>query len=192
MSAGAVPPGGKPPPRFEDTPIAGVKIWNPPVFTDARGDFFKTFHEELFAEAGVRFVLREQFFSTSRKGVLRGMHFQAPPSEHDKIVTCLSGSALDVVVDIRGGKDFGRAHAAMLSAENRKTLYIPAGVAHGFLALEDNTLMQYMVSSVHNPACDSGFRWDSFGFSWPVENPLVSERDRKHPGLEEWRRAAVF
>jgi dTDP-4-dehydrorhamnose 3,5-epimerase/CDP-3, 6-dideoxy-D-glycero-D-glycero-4-hexulose-5-epimerase len=163
--------------------LPGCFLLQPARVEDHRGAFVKTFHEELFRELGLRFETREEFYSISRKNVLRGMHFQAPPHDHEKLVYCLRGRVLDVVLDLREGPGFGRAACVELSGENRMEAFIPRGVAHGFLALSDEAQLLYKTSSVHAPAFDMGVRWDGFGFDWGVRDPIVSPRDNAHPTL---------
>lgn len=116
---------------------------------------------------GFNFLRRKCIFFISDKHVVRGMHFQRPPHAHDKIVTCTRGSVLDVLLDLRGNEPtFGQAWSINLSAGNRKVLFIPAGIAHGFLALEANTLMLYQCSTEQFPESEGGIAWDSFGFDW--------------------------
>ena len=121
----------------------------------------------------------------SGKNVLRGMHFQRPPAAHDKLVYCPVGKVLDVVLDLRPTAKGARSRCFSheLSAQNREMLFIPAGCAHGFLALEDDSMMVYQTSTVHSPSHDAGVLWNSFGFDWPVKNPILSERDQKFPAL---------
>ena len=115
------------------------------------------------------------------------MHFQLPPAAHAKLVYCITGRVLDVVLDLRkDSPTFGRSYGRELSAVNREMFFIPAGFAHGFLALEDNTTMVYQTSTVHSPTHDAGVRWDSFNFDWPVKNPTLSDRDQKFPTLPEF------
>lgn len=167
-----------------DTPLPGVRVLAPRVWQDERGEFVKVFQAELFAGLGIQFAPVEEFFSSSRRNVIRGMHFQRPPFDHDKLVYCIEGSVLDVVLDLRrGSPDFGKAKSVELSGENRKVLFVPRGVAHGFLATEDSCVMVYLTSTVHSPSHDSGVRWDSFGFDWGTDRPIVSERDASLPPL---------
>lgn len=145
---------------------------------DARGLFLKTYHEATFRDLGLDTVWREEFISTSSRGVIRGMHFQAPPHQHAKFVVCLAGRVLDVALDLRAGSPtYGRCAAVELSVDKANGLYIPEGFAHGFQALEDGSSLLYKVSSMHSPAHDQGLRWDSFGFQWPLVPPIISTRD---------------
>src|SRR5437588_1377343 len=162
------------------TELPGLKLIRPKIFQDARGSFVKTFHADFFREQGMEFQPREEFYSTSAKGVLRGMHFQLPPAAHAKLVYCLGGRVLDVVLDMRRNSPaFGRTFSCELDTIRRELLFIPAGFAHGFLALEDNSLMVYKTDVVHTPASDSGISWNSFGFQWPVASPVLSDRDSR-------------
>jgi dTDP-4-dehydrorhamnose 3,5-epimerase/CDP-3, 6-dideoxy-D-glycero-D-glycero-4-hexulose-5-epimerase len=168
------------------TELDGVFVLKPNVFEDARGSFVKTYHEDLFASCGIKFAPEEEFFSVSRKNVLRGMHCQLPPAAHDKLVYCPAGKVLDVVLDLRSGAKRGRFISRELSASNREMLFIPRGCAHGFLALEDDSMMVYQTSTVHSPAHDAGVLWNSFGFDWPIADPILSERDQKFPALRDF------
>lgn len=167
--------------------LPGALLLWPPRFDDARGSFVKTFHEGTLSELGIKMAIREEFYSRSNANVIRGMHFQLPPHDHDKLVYCLQGSALDVLLDIRAGKGYGRYAVTELSAANRLILFIPRGIAHGFRALTNNTILLYKTSTVHAPAADCGIRWDSFGLDWGTTNPVVSERDQQHLPLADFR-----
>ena len=147
----------------------------------------KLLHTELFRAAGLEFEVREIYWSTSRKNVLRGMHFQLPPADHDKLVGCVAGRALDVALDLRRPGGVGALwHAETLDAAEPSALFIPRGVAHGFLALEEDTLLFYATSTVHSPEHDAGVRWDSFGFEWPCSTPILSPRDSQLPQLADF------
>ena len=173
--------------KLVPTPLAGAFVIQPPVFHDARGSFVKTYHADAFREAGLPFVPREEFFSVSNRGVVRGMHFQTPPMAVDKLVYCPQGAVLDVIVDLRrASPTFGHTFSRELSAANREMLFVPIGFAHGFLALADQTLMVYQCSEVHSAAHDAGILWSSVGFAWPVENPVLSARDQAFPGLRDY------
>jgi dTDP-4-dehydrorhamnose 3,5-epimerase len=174
-------------PSWESTPLAGVKVLTPPAASDPRGLFVKTYHAAWFAGAGIPFEMHEEFFSISNKGVIRGMHFQVPPHDHWKIVSCTRGRVLDVLLDLRRSQPtFGQAWASELSEENRQLLVIPPGLAHGFLALEPDTVTLYKTSRPHSPGHDRGVRYDSFGFAWPEANPLISDRDGDLPPFERF------
>lgn len=167
------------------TGFPDLMLLRPQLFQDSRGIFVKTFHADLFRQLGIAFDPREEFYSISARGVLRGMHFQVPPAAHAKLVYCLGGRVLDVVLDLRRSSPvFGRSFSCELDAARRELLFIPAGFAHGFLSLDDNSLMVYKTNVVHTPACDTGIAWNSFGFEWPTASPVLSERDRR---FAAWR-----
>lgn len=173
--------------KLQDTIIPGLKIIELPAFTDERGLFVKTFHDATLQDAGIRFRLMESYFSLSKKGVIRGMHFQMPPYEHAKIVFCPQGAIMDVVVDLRKGSvTYGEHFAQELSAENHLAYYIPEGCAHGFKALTDDAFTYYLVSSEYNKEHDTGIRYDSFGYDWGIEDPVLSVRDLSFATLEEF------
>ncbi|SPE63354.1 dTDP-4-dehydrorhamnose 3,5-epimerase [Verrucomicrobia bacterium] len=162
------------------TGFPGLALLQLRLFQDPRGLFVKTFHAEDFRSLGLPFEPREEFYSTSARHVLRGMHFQLPPAAHAKLVYCLSGRVLDVVLDMRRGSPrFAETFNCELSANPPQVLFIPVGFAHGFLALENDSLMVYKTDAVHDPQRDTGIAWDSFGFKWPVAAPVMSERDRR-------------
>ena len=169
------------------TGFSGLWHLTPRCVEDARGVFVKTFHRPAFLDLGIPFEPKEEFFSISAKDVVRGMHFQMPPAATAKLVYCITGSALDVVLDLRRkSPTLGLSYDLRLSAANRSMLFIPTGFAHGFLALEDNTTMIYMTDFVHVPARDTGIAWDSFGFDWPVRRPILSDRDQRFPRWSEF------
>ena len=161
------------------TSLPGCVELRPFFAEDERGTFVKTFHAKQFAEAGLKVEWVEEFYSSSRKGVIRGMHFQTPPYDHEKLVYCIQGRVLDVVVDLRRSQPtYGRYMAVELDSARGHGLMIPKGMAHGFLALTDDVIMAYKVTTVHNPIHDSGILWNSFGLDWGLTMPIMSLRDR--------------
>jgi dTDP-4-dehydrorhamnose 3,5-epimerase len=166
--------------RIVRTLLPGCHVLDLPCSRDARGEFVKTFHSTAFAALGLEAVVAECFYSISARDVVRGLHFQAPPSDHAKIVYCVSGGALDAVVDLRVGSPTYGGHACVpLAGGGGQAVYVPRGFAHGFRALEAGTIVAYHASTVHAPESDSGVRWDSAGIDWGVASPLVSERDAR-------------
>jgi dTDP-4-dehydrorhamnose 3,5-epimerase len=153
---------------------------------DDRGLFVKTFSRSWFAQQGLQVELQEEFYSTSHRDVIRGMHFQLPPHDHAKVVSCLVGAVDDVLLDLRTGSGYGRAVRVRLSADEPAVLLIPKGIAHGFRSLTDNSLMLYKTSTEHAPSADAGIRWDSFGMDWGCDQPVMSARDRQHPALADF------
>lgn len=174
--------------RVDPSAIAGLELR--PAFSadDPRGRFVK-----LHSEGDDRFAQetwREIYYSTSGRGVVRGMHLQLPPHDHVKAVHCLAGRAVDVVVDVRAGSPTLGAHATFdLDAERPELVVVPKGCAHGFQALEPGTVMVYLVGTAHAPDADSGIRFDSFGFDWPLPPTEVSARDQGLPTLAEFTAA---
>jgi len=164
--------------EIQTTSLQGCYLLKPFIAEDARGSFVKVFNHDAFKEKGLCSRFDEQFYSVSRRGVIRGMHFQVPPSDLCKTVYCLAGSAHDVVLDLRkASPSFGRIAIFELAASDPAIVYIPRGMAHGFLARADDTVLVYNVEKAYDPACDTGLRWDSFGYRWPVDDPILSERD---------------
>lgn len=182
--------------RTETTSISGLLIITPDVFADERGFFMESFQEKRYQEIlgrDIHFV--QDNLSQSKKGVLRGLHYQALPMAQGKLVSVLQGRVLDVAVDIRfGSPTFGKYVAVELSAENHKQFWIPAGFAHGFVALEDATLFAYKCTNVYSKEHDRGIRFDdpALGIKWEGENLIVSEKDQKHPFLKEIAKEFVF
>jgi dTDP-4-dehydrorhamnose 3,5-epimerase len=172
---------------IQKLPLQGALLITMPAFTDDRGVFVKTFHETTLKNAGVSFTLRESYFSLSKKDVIRGMHFQLPPHHHSKIVFCPQGAIMDVIVDIRkNSPTYGQYFAHELSADNHLAYYIPEGFAHGFKSLTDDAITYYLVSSEYSQQHDTGIRYDSIGYDWQVEKPIISPRDLSFVGLKEF------
>lgn len=167
--------------------LNGAFIIDLPAFYDDRGSFVKTSHATTLAQHGIGFDLKESYFSLSKKDVIRGMHFQTPPHQHAKIVFCPQGAILDVIIDLRkDSPTFKQFYAQELSAENHKAYYIPEGFAHGFKSLTDDAITYYLVSSEYSQQHDTGILYNSFGFDWGVEAPVISARDMSFPALGEW------
>ena len=166
--------------HFKEVFPDGLVLIDPLVFTDNRGYFFESYNEELFKKAGIPDKFMQDNESVSSKGVLRGLHFQNPPYEQGKLVRVVSGAVLDVAVDIRKSSPaYGKHFVIELSAANKKMLWIPPGFAHGFVALDDNTLFLYKCTNLYNKASESGIIWNdkTLNINWGFENPKVSEKD---------------
>lgn len=175
------------------TNLEGVYIIKNKIFSDNRGKFIKTYHEEEFKKLGLCTDFKESYFSISNKNVIRGMHFQLPPKDHEKLVYVAKGKVKDIIVDLRSNsKTKGEYIEVELSAENGYSIYIPKGLAHGFRAVEDNTIMVYNVATVYNQEYDYGIKYDSFGYDWNIENPVLSNRDKNFESLEEFLKKEVF
>ena len=168
--------------EVKKTKINGVFLIKPQVFKDNRGHFFESFNSKKFNEAtglDVQFVQDNQ--SLSSKNVLRGLHFQHPPFAQAKLVSVIKGEVLDVVVDIRKESDtFGEYIAENLNEENHHHLFIPEGMAHGFLTLKDDTIFSYKCSNYYDKGSEDGIIWNdsNLKIDWKIKNPLVSEKDQ--------------
>ena len=164
--------------KIESTELEGVYVIDNFNAADERGLFVKTFNSNSFKESHLDFKIRESYYSVSKKNVIRGMHFQLPPHDHEKLVYVPKGSILDVVVDLRKkSKTYKKFISVTLSDENKKSLFIPKGLAHGFKSLENDTITVYNVATEYNSKADMGVRFDSFGFNWETEEPILSKRD---------------
>lgn len=164
---------------LKELDLKGCYEVQPIVRSDERGTFIKTFHYDAFKKLGLVTDFKEEYYSVSKKNVIRGLHFQLPPAAHEKLVYCAEGKVFDVVVDLRrNSATFGKHRAVTLDAATGNMLYIPKGFAHGFLTLSDKAIMMYNVTSVYNPECDTGIRWNSAGIDWQIDKPIISARDR--------------
>jgi dTDP-4-dehydrorhamnose 3,5-epimerase/CDP-3, 6-dideoxy-D-glycero-D-glycero-4-hexulose-5-epimerase len=169
------------------TNFEGLFIIKHKVFTDARGLFVKTYNQLIFDKLGIDVEIKERYYSVSHKNVIRGMHFQTPPEDHIKLVTVISGKILDVVLDIRkSSPTYGKYFSIELESSVGKTIYIPKGFAHGFAALEDNTIVEYNQTTGYAPNNDAGIKYDSFGFDWGIASPIISERDDSFTSLSNF------
>jgi dTDP-4-dehydrorhamnose 3,5-epimerase len=172
--------------KFEETYIKGLFVVEPAIFGDERGYFMETYNHRDFAEAGLGMVFVQDNQSSSRKGVLRGLHFQ---TEHPqgKLVRVLHGEVFDVAVDLRTASEtYGSWYGTVLSGENRKQLYIPEGFAHGFLVLSETAEFAYKCTDFYYPQYEQGVIWNDpdIGIKWPldrIEAVILSEKDKRLP-----------
>lgn len=172
---------------ISETKLVGCYLIKPKVFEDSRGQFIKTFHAEEFSKYGLCSEFPEDFYSVSRKNVIRGLHLAKPPSSHVKTVSCIEGVIFDVLLDMRTDSEtFGQYECFELSAVNSEILYIPKGVAHGFCALSESARVYYKVSKQFCAADDVGVLWSSLNIPWPVNDPIVSERDKGFPDFSDY------
>ena len=174
---------------IEETPIKGLVIITPDVFGDDRGFFMESFQENRYREeVGITMPFVQDNLSKSRRGVLRGLHFQKDPHAQGKLVSVISGRVWDVAVDIRKDSEtFGKWHGVELSGEDHKQFWVPPGFAHGFVTLEDDTIFSYKCTDVYARECEAGIMWDDADLSidWPIEvsDIIVSEKDEKNMSL---------
>ena len=183
-----------------DTSIEGVCIIEPTVFGDERGYFMETYEKRGFEEIGIKGDFVQDNQSRSKKGVLRGLHFQKQHSQA-KVVRCIKGEVFDVAVDLRpGSKTYGKWEGIILSEENKKMFYIPRGFAHGFLVLSDFAEFCYKVDNIYDHESEGGLKWDDpdVNIIWPEvpglkpEEYLTSEKDGKWPSLKELSKTDLF
>ncbi len=171
------------------TPIPGLLVIEPDVYKDPRGYFFESYNAKRLEEAGICENWVQDNQSCSQKGVVRGLHFQKPPFAQAKLVRILQGVAIDFALDIRkGSPTYGQYYSVLLTADNFRQFYIPAGFAHGFASLEDNTLFFYKCSNFYNKESEGSIRFDDpdLHIDWQVENPLTSEKDMMGPCLKDF------
>ncbi len=162
------------------TTIEGCFELQPRIFSDDRGRLVKTFHENTFLDLGLDISFAEEYYSVSKKHVLRGLHFQLPPYDQVKCVTCLSGKIFDVVVDLRmKSPTYKQYFSIELDADKGNMLYIPKGMAHGFYVLSEDTIFLNRTTTVYEPSCDTGVKWNSCGIEWPDLDPILSEKDQQ-------------
>jgi dTDP-4-dehydrorhamnose 3,5-epimerase len=180
--------------RFEATPLPGAYVIEAEPVSDNRGFFTRTWCAEEAGHLGLDTRVAQCSLSHNRlRGTIRGLHFQLPPHAETKLVRCVRGALYDVLVDLRGDSPtFGRWFAVDLTAANLKAVYIPAGFAHGFQTLEDQTEVLYQISVPYCPEAARGVRWDdpALGISWPLPPTALSPRDAAWPGYSEAAGAA--
>ncbi len=165
--------------QIEKTSFDGLLIIKPNVYSDDRGYFMESYKQKVYEKlTGVSFVQDNE--SRSQKGVIRGLHFQNPPFAQAKLIRVISGSILDVVVDLRkDSKTFGKHYKLILTSENKQQFFIPEGYAHGFLSLEDNTIILYKCSEYYHKESEDALLWNDeiLNINWEVDNPIITEKD---------------
>jgi dTDP-4-dehydrorhamnose 3,5-epimerase len=173
-----------------ETPIQGLLVIKPNVFGDERGYFFESWSKKAFQDIGLALDFAQDNQSLSQKGVLRGLHFQNPPLSQGKLVRVIKGAVIDVAVDIR--KDsltYGQHFSIKISEENKTIFWIPAGFAHGFVAIEDDTIFTYKCTEVYNKESEGALLWNDkeLNIDWGVANPLVSEKDMNASSFKDFK-----
>jgi dTDP-4-dehydrorhamnose 3,5-epimerase len=175
--------------KFSETSLKGSFIIEPAVHADHRGWFMRTYCENAFAAIGheMKWLQMNHSF-TIKKGTCRGLHYQLPPFSEIKLIRCVAGAVLDVLVDLRkDSPGFLQWTSVELSAANKKMIYIPAGFAHGFQSLTDHVELIYLHSAFYTPAAEGGIKYDDkrLSIQWPLPVTEISERDQQHPILDE-------
>ncbi|HZO80957.1 MAG TPA: dTDP-4-dehydrorhamnose 3,5-epimerase [Candidatus Binataceae bacterium] len=175
--------------EFKETAVAGAFVVAPERLDDERGFFARTFCRREFAQRGLNPQVSQSSVSFNpKRGTLRGLHYQAPPHAECKLVRCTRGAIFDVIIDLRPhSPSYRRWAATELSAQNHRLIYIPEGIAHGFLTLADDCEVFYEISESYHPECTRGVRWNdpAFHVRWPFPPALMSERDRSYPDFAE-------
>lgn len=173
------------------TPIEGLLILEPRVFSDARGYFVETYNEQRYRAAGINAQFVQDNQSCSSYGVVRGLHFQKPPYSQAKLVCCTVGRVLDVAVDLRAGSPtFGKWFSVELTEENKRQFFIPRGFAHGFSVLSEQAIFTYKCDNLYHPESEGGILLSDkdLAIDWqiPEELRIISEKDKKHPRMAEF------
>ena len=170
------------------TPLEGLLVIKPKIFTDDRGHFFESWSKAAFEKEGLDINFVQDNQSLSAKGVLRGLHFQNPPFAQGKLVSVIIGVVMDVAVDIRkSSTTFGQHFSVVLSGENKTSLWIPPGFAHGFITLKDNTIFTYKCTEAYDKESEGSILWNDkdLNIDWGMENPIVSGKDAESPTFEK-------
>ena len=174
--------------KFIELEIPGLILIEPKIFSDNRGFFMETYKESEFKENGITEKFVQDNLSKSSRGVIRGLHFQIEPQAQGKLIQVVHGKVWDVAVDLRDNSpSYLKWIGLELDSVTKKMFYIPPGFAHGFTALSDKVIFQYKCTNEYDMISERGIRWDDkdITIDWPVENPIVSDRDRELPFLKE-------
>ena len=169
--------------KKSETDIEGLVVLEPDVYGDPRGFFKETYNRQHFASLGLDLDFLQDNVSYSTRGILRGLHFQAPPHAQGKLVTVLQGEVLDVAVDIRtNSPTYGLHEAVILSGENHKMFYVPPGFAHGFQVLSESCFFCYKCTGLYNREAEGGLMWNDpyLAIDWPISDPLISDKDKEY------------
>ena len=180
---------------FKRLEIPDLVLITPKIFKDERGFFLESYKESEFKRYGLDLEFKQENLSMSKKGVFRGLHYQLAPKSQGKLVRCVKGSILDIVVDIRKNSPYYAKYVSSeLSAENKHMLWVPPGFAHGFLALEDDTVVLYKTDEEYSPDDDKAIAWNDpdINIKWPIGNPKLSEKDAKAPLLKDTDNNLVY
>jgi len=170
-----------------ETDLPGALILEPQVFGDTRGFFYESYNQAKFRDAGIDHHFVQSNVSRSARGVLRGLHYQWP-NPQGKLVSVLDGEVYDVAVDIRrGSPTFGQSIGVMLTASNHRHFWVPEGFAHGFCVVSEFATFTYQCTALYDAKADAGIRWNdaALGIDWPISDPLLSDKDRQTPLLED-------
>jgi len=182
---------------FHKTDIPGLLVFEPNVFEDSRGYFFESYNEKIFREAGIDFRWVQDNQSSSGYGVIRGLHYQLPPFAQSKLIRVLRGKILDAVIDIRkGSPTFGKSYCKVISAKNKRQLFIPKGFAHGFSVLSEKAEVLYKCDGFYNKESESGIIYNdpALNIDWqvPAKDAIISDKDKQLPLLKDCNNTFVY
>ena len=170
------------------TEIEGAILIENYNFHDSRGNFLKTFDKDSMEKyINDSLFFNEIYYSISKKNVIRGMHFQLPPFDHDKLVSCVFGEVLDVIIDLRKASPSYLVVSEQILNPEGASILIPKGCAHGFASLIENSILSYNVTTPYSKEYDFGLLWNSIGYKWNINNPIISNRDKSFPKLSEFK-----
>jgi len=175
--------------KVKETKLAGVLVLEPDVFSDERGFFLETWNSARYENAGIEGPFVQDNISFSKRGVLRGLHFQYPQSQ-GKLIQILSGEVVDIAVDIRiGSPTFGQWVSEVLSDANHRQIYIPPGFAHGYCVTSQTAIFSYKCTDYYNPATENGIIWNDpdLNIDWPIKKPILSPKDKEYPRLKDFQ-----
>lgn len=179
--------------NLSNTSIPEVVLIEPAVFQDDRGYFMETYQHQRYSESGIACTFVQDNLSSSKKGTLRGLHFQYPNAQA-KLVQVLQGEVFDVAVDIRkDSPTFGQWAGAILSEQNKQQLFVPEGFAHGFCVLSDTAIFHYKCSNYYSPESEGGILWSDpqINITWPIKSPILSKKDQGYPTLGQIERSKL-
>ena len=173
--------------KIETTKIQGLYVIDVFKFEDERGSLIKPYNYKAYASLGVNLDFKETWFTKSKKDVIRAMHLQIGDEACEKLISVIRGSVIDVVLDLREDSNtFGEYFDINLNDVDPKALYIPKGCAHGYQVIENDTIVMYEATKIHSPKNDTGIKWDSFGYDWKIENPIISKKDEVLLGMSQF------
>jgi len=172
--------------QFNELDIPGVLFIENFINKDDRGVFIKPFTSSIYKNNNLYFEIKEIYFSISKKNVIRGMHFQKPPMDCSKLIFITRGKIIDVLLDLRESSPTYKQYIDLTIDSSNNAILIPPGIAHGFLSLENETTVIYNQSKPYSNNHDEGILWDSFGYNWDVENPIISDRDKNFNPLTHY------
>lgn len=175
--------------KIHETGFDDLYVFEPKVFGDQRGYFLESYRASVFEDLNLNPTFVQDNESNSHSGIIRGLHFQQPPHAQDKLLRVVSGSIFDVVVDLRkSSATFGKSFGVELSGENKKSIFVPKGFAHGFACLQDNSIVQYKCTDYYHPELEDGLMWNDpeLQVSWPIENPTLSDKDLVYKPFREF------